>query len=120
VLRLESLEFRCVLSTFTVLNTDDSGAGSLRQAILDANANAGADEIAFDISGPGVHTIAPLTALPDVSEVTIDATTQSGYAADSLHPIELSGESLAWDQWAAWWPQLFGGATVKGLTINRF
>ena len=37
---LESLEDRCLPSTFTVLNTNDSGAGSLRQPILDANAHA--------------------------------------------------------------------------------
>ena len=32
---------------FTVTMTADSGVGSLRQAILDANANPGADIIAF-------------------------------------------------------------------------
>ncbi len=47
---------------FTVTNTDDSGPGSLRQAILDANANPGADLITFNIPGAGPHTIAPLTA----------------------------------------------------------
>ena len=40
-------------ATYTVTTTADSGAGSLRQAILDANANAGADTIAFDIPGSG-------------------------------------------------------------------
>jgi Domain of unknown function (DUF4347) len=35
------------LATFPVTNTNDSGAGSLRQAILDANAAAGADTINF-------------------------------------------------------------------------
>lgn len=34
-------------ATFTVSNTNNSGAGSLRQAILDANAAAGADTIVF-------------------------------------------------------------------------
>jgi hypothetical protein len=51
-------------ATFSVTNTNDSGAGSLRQAILDANANPGLDTIAFDIPGGGVHTITPSTALP--------------------------------------------------------
>jgi hypothetical protein len=38
---LEYLEDRDVPSTFTVSNLNDSGAGSFRQAILDANAHAG-------------------------------------------------------------------------------
>ena len=63
-----------VLATFTVTNTDDSGAGSLRQAILDANANAGADTITFNISGTGAHTITPASALPTITgTVIIDA-----------------------------------------------
>jgi hypothetical protein len=33
---LDGLEVRALLSTFTVTNTNDSGSGSLRQAILDA------------------------------------------------------------------------------------
>jgi hypothetical protein len=46
-LSLESLEDRTVPSTFMVNNLTDSGAGSLRQAVLDANANPGADLIRF-------------------------------------------------------------------------
>src|SRR5262249_61896247 len=45
--RLEALEDRTVPSTFTVGTLADSGPGSLRQAILDANGQAGADVIAF-------------------------------------------------------------------------
>jgi hypothetical protein len=46
-LTIEALEDRTVPSTFTVLNLADSGTGSLRQAVLDANANPGADLISF-------------------------------------------------------------------------
>jgi hypothetical protein len=46
-LRVEGLEERTLLTTMSVLNTDDSGPGSLRQAIVDANAQAGADVIQF-------------------------------------------------------------------------
>jgi hypothetical protein len=46
-LSFERLEDRTVPSTFTVQTLADSGAGSLRQAILDANANPGADVIRF-------------------------------------------------------------------------
>ena len=47
--RLEAMEDRSLPSTFTVLNLADSGADSLRQAILDANSPAypGADAINF-------------------------------------------------------------------------
>ena len=51
-------------ATFTVTNTDDTGAGSLRQAILDANATPGVDTIAFNIPGAGVQTISPASQLP--------------------------------------------------------
>lgn len=54
-------------ATFTVSNTDDSGAGSLRQAILDANTTAGNDVIDITLSAGSV--IAPLTALPNVDPV---------------------------------------------------
>ncbi len=46
-LRPEVLEDRRVLSSFTVSNALDSGPGSLRQAVLDANGSAGADTISF-------------------------------------------------------------------------
>lgn len=37
--------------TYTVTNTNDSGAGSLRTAITNANSNAAGDTIAFSVSG---------------------------------------------------------------------
>ena len=43
----ESLEGRTLLSAFTVQNLADAGEGSLRQAVLDANASFGADTIGF-------------------------------------------------------------------------
>jgi len=48
-------------ATFTVTTTADSGAGSLRQAITDANSSAGPHTIQFAIPGSGVHTISLLT-----------------------------------------------------------
>src|SRR5436190_13609255 len=83
--RLEAMEDRLVPATFTVLNTADSGAGSLRQAILDANATAGADLINFTIPAAGVQTISPLSALPDITDaVTIDGYSQPGAIANVL------------------------------------
>src|SRR5713101_1262491 len=60
--------------TFMVINTNDSGPGSLRQAILGANANSGFDTIAFSI-GSGPQTIAPLSPLPAITDpVIVDGT----------------------------------------------
>ena len=109
-------------ATFTVTTTADSGPGSLRQAILDANANPGADVVAFNIPGAGVQTIAPLTALPDVTDtVTIDGYTQPGSSPntlaigdDAILRIELSGGGLTIR------PTSIGAysSTVRGLVLN--
>jgi hypothetical protein len=105
-------------TTYTVTNTADSGAGSLRQAITDANTNGGTDTIAFNIPGSGVHTIDVPTALPTItSPVIIDGTTQPGYVGSPV--IELNGAS------AGSGPGLSlaataSASTVRGLAINRF
>lgn len=44
-------------ATFTVTNLADSGSGSLRQAVLDANAEAGADIVAFTPGLTGTITL---------------------------------------------------------------
>ena len=44
-------------ATFTVTNNGDSGSGSLRQAVLDANSAAGADTIEFVFVFPGTQLI---------------------------------------------------------------
>jgi len=73
-------------ATLTVTNADDSGAGSLRQAILDSNASVGIfDTIAFDIPGEGVHTIESLSPFPVITDpVTIDGYTQPGASPNTL------------------------------------
>src|SRR6185503_13421975 len=56
-------------STFTVINTNDSGAGSLRQAIIDANTHPGFDEVKFNIPGlGGVRTITLASSLPWITD----------------------------------------------------
>ncbi|HEV3257247.1 MAG TPA: hypothetical protein VG013_10235, partial [Gemmataceae bacterium] len=77
VLRVDPLEDRFLLSTYLVTNTNNAGAGSLRQAIINTNLDTGGDTIAFNIPGSGVHTIKPTSALPAITEaVVIDGTTQ--------------------------------------------
>ena len=79
-LRFESLEDRRMLAVFSVDNLNDSGTGSLRQAILDANGAGSVDEITFSVTG----TIILASALPTITDdltitgpgagnVTIDA-----------------------------------------------
>src|SRR5438445_8411434 len=103
--------------TLTVTNTNDSGAGSLRQAIIDANANPGADLINFNIPGAGAHTITLLSDLPEITDpVTIDGTTQPGYAGTPLVELDrdISGPSLNGLIISA------GNTTVRALFIGHF
>jgi hypothetical protein len=61
--RLDVLEDRTVPDAFPVTTLADAGPGSLRQAILDANATPGDDTITFSVTG----TINLASALPDLS-----------------------------------------------------
>ena len=73
--------------TYTVTNTNDAGPGSLRQAILDANGNAGADSVDFAIPGDGVQTIVLASPLPDIVDpLWIDGYTQPGASPNSNPP----------------------------------
>ncbi|MEK6322315.1 MAG: VCBS repeat-containing protein [Acidobacteriota bacterium] len=98
-------------AAFVVINTNDSGVGSLRQAILDANNSAGADTISFNIPGAGTKSINLQSSLPIVTgAVTIDATTQPGFAGTPLIAIRSNrqGSTL----------QITGGnSVVRGLDI---
>ncbi|MEQ1903901.1 MAG: right-handed parallel beta-helix repeat-containing protein [Pirellulaceae bacterium] len=81
-----------------VSNTLDSGPGSLRQAILDANVhtnNVGTlDKIRFEIPGAGPHTIALASALPAISDaVDIDGGTQAGTGVTPT--VAIDGTALA-------------------------
>ena len=79
----------------TVTNTNDSGAGSLRQAMLDANASGQTVYIDFAIGGSGVQTITPLSELPRMTTpVILDATTQNGYAGRIIPAILQPGQAL--------------------------
>jgi hypothetical protein len=113
-------------TTFFVTNTNDSGTGSLRQAILDANGSAGADTINFNIAGGGVKTISPTTNLPPITEaLTIDGYTQPGASPNTLAvgndavllivlsgaaaPLGTNGLTINTDN-----------STIRGLVINGF
>jgi hypothetical protein len=111
---------------FTVTNTNDSGNGSLRQAIEDANASKGKDTIKFNIGGgSGVKTILPASDLPDITDpVVIDGYSQPGSRLnsrasgpiDALILIELSGLNGGSDGLNI----RASNVVVRGLAINRF
>ena len=92
---------------FVVTNLNDSGAGSLRQAILNANAAAGADTITFSVTG----TIQLLSSLPDITDtagLVIDGpgqkslTLSAGYAGHLMWVNRISVGAIAWSGPASW------------------
>jgi CSLREA domain-containing protein len=103
---------------------------TLRAAIQEANAAAGADTIDFSIPGSGVQTIAPSTELPTVTQpVVIDGYTQPGATqntlaegSDATLKIELSGANdPATSSSSAVGLEIQGGtSSVRGLVINRW
>jgi CSLREA domain-containing protein len=107
--------------TFVVNLTADEDDGecvldcTLREAINAANLAVGPDDIDFNIPGPGQHTIAPTSALPNItSPVEID-----GFSDPDGGSIELDGTNAGG---AAALSVFAGGegTTIKGLVINDF
>jgi titin len=114
--RLEALEDRQLPSTFTVNTVADSGPGSLRQAILDANNSPGLDTVQFSI-GTGVQRIYLNSALPEVTDpIVLDATTQPGYGGAPL--ILLNGSNAGPN--ADGFLISAGNSVVKGFIIRSF
>ena len=110
--RLEAMESRRLLSTFLVSSTADSGPGSLRQAILDADADpaAGADAIIFgmpastaaglNVPAPGFDpgtqdwTITLASPLPVITRpLSIDGYTQGYVGIPYFYPADISSAS---------------------------
>lgn len=111
-------------ATLLVTNTNDSGPGSLRQAILDSNASVGVlDTIQFNIPGSGVHVISPPTIFNAISDpVVIDGYTQPGASPNTLAVgdnavilIQLNGpgNNIALSVSG-------GNSTIRGIAITNF
>jgi uncharacterized repeat protein (TIGR01451 family) len=107
-------------SSLIVTTNADSGTGSLRQAILDANTGSvciAPCTISFNLPG-GQLTITPATSLPAITatSVTIDATTQTGYSGTPL--VTLDGSTNPNPSTGL---ELSGGHdAVEGLSIVSF
>lgn len=111
-------------TTFSVINTNDNGPGSLRQAILDANTNPGLDTITFNIAGSGPKTITVTAALPVITDpIIIDGISQPGASCATANSspqllIELIGVNAGSS--ADGLSVSAGNSTIRGLVINRF
>ncbi|HEX8115827.1 MAG TPA: carboxypeptidase regulatory-like domain-containing protein, partial [Pyrinomonadaceae bacterium] len=112
-------------STLTVNTNDDGNDGacnaahcSLREAILTSNSTSGQVElINFNIGGGVAQTISPAAALPNITDpVTIDATTQPGYAGKPLVELNGAGAGVV----TAGLNITAGATNVRGLAIGRF
>jgi hypothetical protein len=72
------------ITELVVTNSSDSGPGSLRQAILDANSLPDTNTIRFAIPGDFGAILLPATPYPDiVTSMRIDAFTQPGAAPNA-------------------------------------
>ena len=106
-----------------VTNTGDSGPGSLRQAIMNADGSPGpADVITFNIPGTAPFTIGSLSSpLPALTTgpgdtLTIDGTSQTGYAGTPI--VKIDGSGLGTSVIGL---ELAGsGIIVQGLAIDHF
>jgi hypothetical protein len=103
-----------------VTNTNDTGPGSFRQAIEDANSDPGLTKIKFDIPTAGVvHTISLLTDLPLITTpVDIDGTTQPGYTGTPLIRIDGASPTLALG--TSGLTLNAGNSIIRGLSVTRF
>src|SRR5262249_3019659 len=105
---LEALEDRALPSTIPVTNNLDSGPGSLRQAVIDANTNPGADTIVFV---KGVSGTVKLTS----GELLIkDSVTINGPGANQL-AVSGNDASRVFDIAAT----ATMNVTISGLTITH-
>jgi S-layer homology domain/IPT/TIG domain len=101
-------------ATYTVTAQGESGAGSIGQAITNANTNPGLDTIEFDIPGTPPFGVSIFMGIPSITDaVLIDGTTQPGYAGTPLFLIRSGlgqGPGLILTATA-------GGSTIRGLAF---
>lgn len=113
-------------TTFTVTSTANSGAGTLRQAILDANADASATtllphRIEFGIAGTGVKTITLTSTLSNISRPTVvDGSTQTGYAAGGQPKVRITFNFVAANLNGLTFLSTADGSIARALNIIEF
>ncbi len=102
---------------FTVTNTNDSGTGSLRAAILGSNGSPGGNTIGFSITESGVQTISLMSALPSIME-PVDIVGTTGSSGQPL--IQLDGTNAGSDAIGLNLVSGSAGSTISGLIIDNF
>ena len=114
------VELTALASTFTVNTADDHNDGicnaadcTLREAI---NADNAGDTISFNIPGSGVHTINVTSGFSITKAVTIDGTTQPGFAGAPVIELNGAGAGAGINGLNVNAPNVI----IKGLIINRF
>jgi hypothetical protein len=109
-----SFTIRVVPQAIVASSTADSGPGTLRQALLDANAIPDANIIAFAFPGDAPHEIQLLSALPVITApLTINGWSQPGYDGNPI--IEIHGLPGATGLVIA-----ADNSTIRGLILNGF
>ncbi len=122
-----SFQVRVVPHIVLANSTADSGPGSLRQALLDANAAPGSNVVTFGFSGTApyiIHLLSPLPAITD--PVTIDGWSQLEFRGQPV--IQLDGSNAISSGFAAASEGLIvagldivaGNSEVRGLALNGF
>jgi hypothetical protein len=121
-LAVSSIALLSQAATFTVSNTNNAGAGSLRQAVLDANANGMTlDYINFNIPGVGPHSIVLSSLIYLQYPVVIDGYTQPGaFPASATGPARIKIIIDGNGSVGPWGISIDGGCTLKGLSIVNF
>ncbi len=113
---------RVVPRTIIASSTADSGPGTLRQALLDANDAEGANVIEFAFPGGPPYVIRLLSPLPPIGDaVTIDGWSQLEFRGEPV--IEIDGTNAVPPTPAGERAGLVLAAastTVRGLVINGF
>src|SRR4051812_22392967 len=124
---LEPLEPRHLFSTYLVYNDNDSSfapqPGSLRQVILDANANPGQDTITFALGTIGVRHVIPLVdQLPIITgPLIIDGLSQGGegYVGAPLIRLTCSNGPIDHRSFGCYF-QNVGNNSVTGISFPAF
>lgn len=128
-----SFQVRVVPQVISASSLADSGPGTLRQALLDANAAPGSNGVSFAFTGSApfvIHLLSPLPAIED--PVLIDGWSQlefrgqpvielDGSAAGGISPAPLDPFSPASAPAVVVGLDLVaGGSEVRGLALNGF